>query len=306
MCIRDRAHIVRSLTEGTFANGISNRHFGELELACCVVKPESKTWHACRLLGADQGRSIQPNEFQKTLSEEMALYFRQHTTVRSIAGVTWARIAIEEEGWRGNKPQSVLVAHHPRASFVLHTSTTNLRRKYLLGALQAIFQCTAVQPELLITRDMRSLVSMCLQQHGRWGAASLAAHAGSKDNPLAADQQHTRSNKKRKSTAAADQRRSKLVSEEVALHAKRSEQADAACGVGEQPAALQRVDFKLKGSLRGSDQLGCDGSFPMLVRFDGPNVLAGVKQMVAAGVVSMPMPAVLDTLLERPSAQVEI
>lgn len=301
-----KARVIRSLTEGEFADGISNRRYGELELACCVARPESKTWHACRIVGGDQSASIQPDQFEKTLSTEMSLYFRQHTTVRSIGGVLWARVVIEEEGWRGAKTQSILVAHHPRADFVLHTSTSQIRRKYLLGALQIIFQCTAVEPEQLATRDMTSLVSVCLEPQGRWGAATLSARAGSKDNPLAVDPQPERAKRKRKAASADAGRRKKVLSEEVTLEAKRSEEADAACGVGALPAALQRVDWKIKGTLRGSEELDCGGSFPMLVRFDGPNVMQGVKQLVSAGVVHMPMPRALSALLDKPSSQLMI
>eukprot|EP00658_Telonema_sp_P-2_P054433 TRINITY_DN43304_c0_g1_i1.p2 TRINITY_DN43304_c0_g1~~TRINITY_DN43304_c0_g1_i1.p2 ORF type:complete len:123 (+),score=30.53 TRINITY_DN43304_c0_g1_i1:100-468(+) len=100
--------------------------------------------------------------------------------------------------------------------------------------------------------------------------------------------------------------RAKVLCEEAELHEQRSLHADEACGVGPLPAALQRVDWKIKGALQGSSDLnlGATTEFPMLVRFDGPNVMEGVKQLVRAGVVEMPMPAPLSTLLDKPCAQI--
>jgi len=301
-----KSRAIKTLLAGELAKGLNNRRHGELELMLVVNRPESKMWHVCSLVDCDQQKSvIQPHEFERVLSQELSLYFHQHTTVRSIGGVTWARIGIDQESWRDSKPQSLFLVHQPRSGVVLHSQTTKTRRTYLLGALRSLFQCSAVVPQSLEGRNIASLLQLCLAPPSRWNSASLSKKAGGNDNPLEAGPQ-TRRKRRQNALDDAPAKRATLMSENSAADEERREAADELCGVEDMPAALQRVEFKVGGTFRGPSELQLETRFPMLVRMEGPNVLDGIKQLVAAGSVELPLPSALSTLLDNPCGQLVI
>jgi len=298
-----KSRAVSTLLRGELSNGLSHRKHGELELMYVVSRPESKMWHACNLVDCDQEKSlVQPQDFERVLSQELSLYFHQHTTVRSIGGVTWARIGIDQESWRDTRPRSIFLVHQPRSNVVIHSQMNKTSRTYLLGALRTLFKCTAVEPQMLEGRNIESLLQLCLAPPSRWDAASLSKTAGANNNPLEREAAWTQRKRKQASQGKAKKRLT-LMSETSVEDEERRNAADDLCGVAKMPAALQRVDFKIGGTFQGGDGLQVEGSFPMLVRFEGPNVLDGVKQLVAAGSVQLPLPRTLSELLDKPAGQ---
>ena len=230
-------------------------------------------------------------------------YYKQYTAVRSVGGVTWARIGIEEERWRSKgQMQVIFLVHHARSHFLFHSQAKSSQLPYLFAAVKNAFRCNSVESFNLQGKDLASLAKMCLESQGKFSTASLAHAAGGVANPLeVADQGGKAVQRKRgrREVAQGD-----FHDEEDRAKAKRRVGLVDVFGVDKLPPALQKVEYKMKGGYKGSTVV--PGSFHMHVRFEGPNVVLGFRELVETGMADLPLPPHIANLPEQMQSTVEV
>ena len=95
-----------------------------------------------------------------------------------------------------------------------------------------------------------------------------------------------------------------FVDEDGKAKARRKVGLQEVFGVDKLPPALQKVEFKMKGGYKRTTEV--PGSFHMHVRFEGPNVVLGFRELVEAGLADLPYPAHIANLPEQMQSTVEV
>jgi len=279
---------VKTLLEGKLQSGMTHKQYAETDITQCIAQPSSKLWNTCKLCFANEGAvapTVKPSDLEQALNKELNMYYKQYTAVRNVGGVTWARIGIEEERYTTKvQMQTIFLVHHSRSHFVFLSQAKKGQLPYLLAAMQNAFKCREVNDLNLAGKDLASLAKMCLETQGRFSSASLTHAAGGVPNPLLPTAQRS-SKRKPKPKSAAERM---CWDEDAPAKKKRRVALTEVFGVDELPPALQCVEFKVKGGYKGTRELA--GPFHMHVRFEGPNVVAGFRELLEYGMAELPYP----------------
>lgn len=198
--------------------------------------------------------------------------------------------------------QVIFMVHHARSHFLFHSQAKNSQLPYLFAAIRNAFQCSKVEDFNLSGKDLGSLAKMCLESQGRFSAASLAHAAGGVANPLEASSPGAEAREKKRDREEAS--KGPFHDEDGRAKARRKVGLAQVFGVDKLPPALQKVEFKMKGGYKGNADV--PGSFHMHVRFEGPNVVLGFRELVETGLAELPYPAHVQNLPEQMQSMIEV
>jgi len=324
-----RKLIEQLLEDKQFFGGLTHLHVAQLELRYNQIHSEKRKWRVYRLLRSkdsakdDQQLNLVVSDL-KALEEKLSgelIYFHHHICVQMFDGRIWMRVNLEE-GKQDGEPEGSLPAINNVVYFVLHPASatifaSNMKKEhkdYLLHSLVAAFGRYNLLECDLVGHNLQALTELALYQHSqgpyrsyriRNGAEGTAAK-GAKDegNPL-----HTHRRKRKRdslqngdSAEAQENGRSghgRLIRTEDTLQDKKAKgEVRQHFGPCEQPA-LDVVEFRVVDSFRDSKNRQGDRQEPeieCLVKFEGANVLEGIKQMILYGIAEPPLPAHLATI----------
>lgn len=214
----------------------------------------------------------------------------------------WCWLGITEGVAPGKLPPPsavILLAHRPGTDFFFATPVKAEYRAFLLQALATAFKAESVAPWDLVGRNLASMTDALLYRDAQGPFKDLrlqAAQVEDEDDGEHVKDAPTLGGRRRK-------REIKDAFEHPAVHAvedlgakrARLEKADKVFGKAA-PAALERITFKVSSRYTGLDDVASeigDKDMGMTVRFDGTDVVAGIREMARAGLLIEPLPKFL-------------
>ncbi|KAH3768702.1 uncharacterized protein LOC127845566 [Dreissena polymorpha] len=297
----------------TNKNGLTLEAVGELELLCLHLLPSKKRWSAFHLSEEFGSRpTTVPEKFKVKLSKQIRLYFSKNYSVSVLLhqGLLWGRMYFPPKAARSfDTRHSLYFIYYPHSPVIIFSGLK-------LAHLSFISQCLAVTLGYKQITDM-SLSGRCFQSLGELainkymqGGYARYVSVCLRDGPL--DGQVSRKRK-----APSDLQDDRVTDLNQAEKRLRLATLDINFGENIQPT-LEKVQFRVELPYRSktvATELQQDGElFCSRVKFEGTNVLEGLRKLGELGYATVPLPKHLtiiqdrarnNFLLARPSAHTD-
>eukprot|EP00041_Stephanoeca_diplocostata_P011435 m.189840 g.189840 ORF g.189840 m.189840 type:complete len:415 (+) comp18534_c0_seq2:204-1448(+) len=265
----------------------------------------TRKWKALKLSNSEN-RILSISDagiLQASLSRHLALYFDHHVLVQQFKNALWVRIFVQDSVVPASQLTShtntIFLIYSPHTPYVMTTAIKKSQHDFICQALVASFHCNAVEDAALSGKDYTSLLDLLVNKtsQGVYAEYRLNMHDS---NPLAreAPQQRQRSatfeeNLLKRITEAS--RAGAVVADDMDRAAERADANDAAFG-SLAPPQLQKIEVTLNTRFSGDCRYSITAPFVGKVKFEGPSVIEGLKQLVAVGAADTPLPPVLANL----------
>lgn len=264
---------------------ISDRDVGELDLLYLISYSKSRTWSVYRMEGVTEKRKLpfkSPEQFQKQLEKNLDDYRFKHVVITSMRDeAVWIYVNITDNK---KKPFSVAngvyVVHYFNTDYICIANLKASFRQYVCQALLAALRYNIMTLQELEGRCVKSLMDIVLhkdnQELGNSPPIDNRFPVSSKGKALDSDPEEFHHRIKQEN--GHEKRRCKEFLENR-------------FGSGDQPT-LEKVTFTLETNFHGGNHVPSEINSTVVrckVKFAGPNVLEGLKNLAAAGVADIPM-----------------
>lgn len=214
----------------------------------------------------------------------------------------WCWLGITEGVAPGRFPPPssvILLAHRPGADFFFSTAVKAEYRAFLMQALATAFKAESVVPWDLVGRNLASMTDALLYRDAQGPYKDLRLQAtqveDEDDGEHVKDAPTLGARRRRREIRDAFENPAVQAVEDLASKRARLARADEVFGKAA-PAALERITFKVASRYTGLDDVARevgDRDIGMTVRFDGADVVAGIREMARAGLLIEPLPKFL-------------
>lgn len=250
----------------------------ELDLIYISQWPTYRKWTVYRLLHTKGSMvGVTPEDLQRQMNADLETYrLQSRVMVQCIDEVFWIRIEFREtKTRRPSLNNATYIAFYPSTQYLCISNMKTKYRQFIIQMLTSVLKCRSVDKMDLEGRCIRSLLKIALGRNQQDLPSSL------KDKD---PQQQTS-----ESSVEVDGR----IHDENATEKQQSREfVNSRLGEGPQPT-LEFLEYRLETKFAGSEYapgMSSDEIFRCGVRFEGRNVLEGIKQLVSAGVATVPLP----------------
>ncbi|XP_046552868.1 LOW QUALITY PROTEIN: centromere protein N-like [Haliotis rubra] len=268
---------------------------GDLDLIYSQIHSEGRKWNVCELRGQDKDHFISnPKTFRKLIMSKMKLYFDEvHVNVNMFGGALWSRVHIVDmKHPTVYKPNDVVyMVHYPKTQYVVLSRIKAKDEDNFIEALLPVFKTDEVHSLQLVGSHVSSLVELALNKHSqvRDHLESTGALRRGKirlQENLTENVKHHLNLKKNLTSDSRDENEDEKK--------QRTESLDHTFGTADQPT-LEKLEYKMDVKFRGTKLVPMmankDGPFRCRIKFEGPSVLEGIRNLGKAGLASLPLPS---------------
>lgn len=263
----------------------------EFDLMCSVKYSFKKRWSMYKLSDKKTGTLKEnelsdPKKFKKKLLQQIELYFDSTAAVSVTLhdGALWCRLYIQSGApARFMNSNTIYLVYYPHCPCFAITAFKVSVRNFLFQCLSNAFNHHSLTNMMLSGLHYKSLFQLAFNKIGESSFGRLKAI---ENLPFLC-----RNERKRK--AKEMEREPNLRSEDEVMKRRRSQSLEASFGVYDQPV-LESLQFKVEVKFRGSQNLVNfpvkDEPFRCRVKFEGPSVLDGVRNLASCGLANEPLP----------------
>lgn len=277
---------VLSLCEDKKRHKESSRRVNDFDLMCTVKNSTKKKWTIYRLQDKKSGLKenwySDPEKFKKQLQQQVDLYFDSAASVSVTLqdGGLWCRLYLPS-GNRFMNSNTVYLIHYPHCHCFAISAFKVSVQNFLFQCLSNTFGYQTLTSMNLSGLQYKSLFQLAFNKLGETSFGKLS------------DLQSLPFISRRKRKAEEIEREPNLRSEDVAMKRQRSLSLEAAFGEYQQPV-LESLQFKVEAKFMGKKNIENypdDGEpFRCCVKFEGPSVLDGVRNLASCGLANEPLP----------------
>lgn len=282
---------IQNLVEKKFKKREVEEHaIGSLDLLYVQKYPEKKLWSVYKLEIGKGGKLKtykEAHKLQLDLHKHISSYYRNELVVRYHKGAMWVRVTLAQTiRPRGGIPTVVMsqptyIVHTPGTPYLMFAGLKASCAKFIQQAVLSTLGGRESIQLPLSGKSLPSLFHLCLNKH-----AKDASKGGKYHIPVPA------LGKKRKHSDTDEILPSNVHNENVQDRKRRKSYVDTTFGEYEQPK-LEKISYKLETRFRGTHYVPglADRTEPFscMVRFEGPSVLEGIRQLALAGLAKQPM-----------------
>ncbi|XP_071785066.1 centromere protein N-A-like isoform X1 [Asterias amurensis] len=284
--------LVQHVIQLCSVKNLSKHAVGELELIYQQNHPNSRKWSVFQL--TEQAETKEKHhvttmeEFKERLNKQLSLYFRNDLCIRRHRDAWWIRLGIQEgtQFHRQTASNVVYMVHPPQSQFIILSTIKVSHKDCVMQALLNSLRCSEIREIQLTGRNLDSLASLALNSNSQGWFSQFRLNQVD-TNPLA-----KRPSRKRKAPSS-EILDSDIVFENEKEKELRDKQVLHSFGSNEQPK-LQKIEYKLETKFRGCEFAPAMSlnkePFRCRVKFEGTNVLEGIRQLAKTGLVSLPLP----------------
>ncbi|KAL9975722.1 hypothetical protein ACROYT_G012915 [Oculina patagonica] len=283
---------INRILKSCFAKEVTTDHVSLMDLLYHQVHPSCKKWTVYKLIGFEPEKELNtsdPRKFKSQLKSCLGLYFKVEIFVHLWKNALWTRLHICEGTSASLLSNTVFLIYYPNSEYIFMSSIKAAHKQYILQTLSTLLHCQTLEEVKLSGRDMFSLKELVLNKSSQ-GAFSRYRLNQLDGNPL------SRKRKREKERKTEVMQSQEITSENKEEDQKRQQFRDSAFGTNPQPV-LERVEFKMQTRLRSRQH------FPQLnrpiscnVKFEGPSVIEGIKNLASQSFVDVPLPSYLANL----------
>lgn len=262
------------------------RKVNDLDLMCTVKNSTKKKWTMYRLQdkksGSKENWYSDPEKFKRKLQQQVDLYFDSAASVSVILqdGALWCRLYLPS-GNHLMTANAVYLIHYPNSHCFAISAFKVSVQNFLFQCLSNLFGFHTLTSMNLSGLQYKSLFQLAFNKLGETSFGKLS------------DVQSLPFISRRKRKAEEIEREPNLRSEDVAMKRHRSLSLEAAFGEYQQPV-LESLRFKVEAKFMGKkniENFQDDGEpFRCCVKFEGPSVLDGVRNLASCGLANEPLP----------------
>jgi len=223
--------------------------------------------------------SIDPEQLEQRLREEISLFMKGNLCVQMHQDVIWIRIVLDESE---HSRDAVYLAYYPRSRAIFASSIKLSLRDIVFHAVETALNCD-IEKTKLRSRNLQALVDMVLNQDSQGTFRDYRV-----DNPPLTGTAVVESQSSVSSLPPLP-----VVVEDAEMQNQTQQHLIDTFGSSTMPA-LDRIDLRVVDSFRGGYELG--STFECTVRFEGSNVLEGIRNLVQLGIAQPPLPDYLANL----------
>ncbi|ELR19127.1 uncharacterized protein ACA1_335900 [Acanthamoeba castellanii str. Neff] len=292
---RAKSHIISDLRRH-LEGEVTEDHVAAADLLLCSLGLRQRTWTTYKLTPRDEQKhtssssspsGADPEQFARRLGEEIELFAPHHLHVQMHNDVLWARLRIAHLGV-AVRTHIAYIAYCPRSRAVFASNIAASLHDIIIHALETALSCE-VEKTKLHGKNVKALMDMMLNRDGQGPYRDYRADSHPLQQQLSA-------------AAATDESQRRpvpsspplpVVVEDAEARHRTEQHLFDAFGSSPMPA-LDQVNFRIVDSFRGGFELG--PRFECSVRFEGPNVLEGIRKLVQLGIAQPPLPHYLANL----------
>ncbi|XP_070576025.1 centromere protein N-A-like isoform X1 [Ptychodera flava] len=284
--------IVYNICEKCRNKSIKVDDVAQLDLIYNQKHSNSKKWTVYKLSRAQDVTydqvTVEPATFQDKLQQHLSLYFRHDLHTRTKDDELWLRICLHDGSAAQFMPSNVVyMVLHLRSSYIISSNIKVTHKDYILQALLTSLEYTEVKELKLSGKNLSSLTDMVLFQQSQ-GAFSQYRYNQADQNPL------TSGRKVKRKESPPDVTDKRVFNENNAEKRARLSKTEETFGNNPQPV-LEKLTYQLETRFHGDQHMPriADNTaiIHCTVRFEGKNVLEGIKQLGPSGLANLPLPS---------------
>ncbi|XP_071508317.1 centromere protein N-like [Diadema antillarum] len=295
-----RRTIVQKVVEECLRQQISKKQISQLDLLCNITHPERKKWSVYKLMMSDsetQQKAFDTKVYFSKVTTCMSAYFKHDLCMDQRDDAIWLRIGVCE-GMRDTPSSffsnSVFVVYHPGSDYIIMSRARKGLLDFIMQALIQALGCTGTKESKLSGYHLDSLSDLSLHQASQGWFSKFSLNQVD-PNPLV----KTQSRKRRGDSLDLEEK--SLIAENDAELRKYEMELEESCGPNKLPK-LEKICYEMETKFRGThaapDMMLREEPFHCTVKFEGPNVLDGLKQLRPLGAASATFPHLFEQVLK--------
>lgn len=272
---------------------VGSRLQAELDLYLVQCRQGSKKWKVMYLVenamlgglthfGADDSVLL-----ESMLNTELSLFYSQDTIVQFHEGAYWIRISINDGKAvplrdTGRHSQEMYLLYFPGSQLIFSSSIPRLASKYIAQAIMNTFKASEIVSIPASSKDIPSLTQLVLDSHANAPLERYERRTQHSDILL----------DPREEMKGLPPRKKPRLHRESDAHLRDCLANEIARQFGTKHPTVGRVQCQITGPYKGEAGLVLDmDNFHCQVVLEGTDVVQGMKEMVAAGILVPPIPS---------------
>ncbi|XP_030831301.1 centromere protein N [Strongylocentrotus purpuratus] len=294
-----RKSITEKIVQECVKQKISNKQISELDLLCSIRHPEKKKWCVYELKGLSEDHSkkaFDPQVYFDKFTKHISVYFKHDLCMDKRGEAIWLRIGIYDSGKDSAyffSSNTIYVVYYPHSRHLIVSVRKKGLMQFVMQALILSLGCTSCKETKLTGYHLDSLADLTLNPASQ-GWFSKFRHNQVDTNPLV----KTQTRKRRGDSLDLEDK--SLISENVEDEEKCQKDLDSSFGTNKQPK-LERIVYEMENKFRGTRAAPRMATrqepFRCVVKFEGPNVLEGLRQLHPSGISSTALPYLFEQVL---------
>ncbi|XP_041454906.1 centromere protein N-like [Lytechinus variegatus] len=294
-----RKSITEKIVQECLKQKISKKQITELDLLCYMRHPEKKKWSVYELkgLGEDHNKkAFDPQGYFDKLTKHLSVYFKHDLCMDKRGEAIWLRIGVYDSGKdsaNAFSSNAIYVVYHPHSRHLILSVVKKALVQFVMQALILSLDCTSCKETKLTGYHLDSLADLTLNSASQ-GWFSKFRHNQVDTNPLV----KTQTRKRRGDSLDLEDK--SLISENVEDEENQTKDLDSSFGPNKQPK-LERICYEMENKFRGTRAAPRMATrqepFRCTVKFEGPDVLEGLRQLHPSGISSSALPYLFEQVL---------
>ncbi|KAK2167450.1 hypothetical protein NP493_1277g00026 [Ridgeia piscesae] len=288
--LKRKIELVNRVLEIAKKDKIRRKDIAQLDLIYVHKYSKKLIWTVFQLQKIVDGTTTKalqtPAEFSSRLHKALSLYFKVDVCVRVESHAFWVRVRMCPDG--PTKAASLIndvtyFVYHPHAPYLLAAKMKAAEAEYIMQAFVDVLDCKEVEELHLRGHCVNSLGQLVLNRHSQ-GSFSQYRLNQVDPNPLSG---RTLTRKQDLPSRLSDD----IVYENRQERERDEETVAETFGPNEQPT-LEKIEYQMLTKFCGHPHapgMSRDGPFHCRVRFEGPNVIEGLRNLASAGAMSVPL-----------------
>ncbi|RKP08980.1 centromere protein Chl4/mis15/CENP-N [Thamnocephalis sphaerospora] len=280
--------------------------FTPLQIAHLDIKHASRAegtrnWQTLRLVREnDVMGQIRHDEakIEKSISACVAAYYEHHCYAAHFGNTIWVRLAIYEGIRKNDVPataSTIFLVYILHSNYLLYTKYKPEYEAVIMEALQRTFKAKGIEPHSLAGKGHAPLIELLTQKDAQ-GPYSKYRLGQVDINPLIHPSKKRMEGELSRLWLCYVQPKEPIVPEDAMVIDERENAVDEQFGRNSLPA-LPYVDYAASFPLYHRDMRESETTpLSIRVRIEGPNVIDGLRSLLAAGLAVPPLPNFLAEL----------
>ncbi|XP_031573781.1 centromere protein N-like [Actinia tenebrosa] len=277
---------------------LSDKQVAVLDLIYHQLHPKTKEWDVFLLSGFDPERArgsglTDPKNFETQICSKLQLYFNVDVCVQLYNNALWIHLAfLENKTSQSTFKDKVYLVYYPLSPYIMVTKMKAAYKQYILQAVTDVLGCTELKQQKLSGKDVQSLADLLLNKKSQ-GYFSEFRLKKMDSNPLCQENSARRKRRHSGEKVIVESEITEENKEEIGEKDKWMKNAFGSC---DQPV-LEKVKFTMETRFKGSkEQDITKNPFKCTVKFEGPSVIEGIKNLGKTGAADVPLPSHLSTI----------
>ncbi|KAJ8041189.1 Centromere protein N [Holothuria leucospilota] len=275
--------IVELICEACKIHGIHKKDLADLDLLSTQLHPERKRWIVYEIItNEDSNTEIKdPEVLCEKFGAQLSLLISHDLCMRMHNRAIWFRVGLKSRSKTG-QGNAVFIVFHPHSPYFITTPIRQKAKEVIFQALIDMLQADDIQECPLSDKDLGSLQEMTLMKNAQ-GSFSKYRFNQVHTNPL------VKTRGKKRKGSILDDLNIHIENENGKDDHRRQELTTDVFGSNPQPKLL-KLEYKMRTQLRGRELAPSEEPFRCVVKFEGTNVIEGIKKLSQTGLASLPLP----------------